>query len=129
MKIIFLVCLILTGCAATNGYKVTQRPSILDNDNIIRINPNGDGSQVKKFLQAYDDEQTAGLCEIYDSEEGTPNDVCFITENGSVHMIVDYTQDEYGIDGYRISKLKYKGKNKFYNLDNEKYYYLLPYED
>lgn len=127
-SLIFLISCLLLSCAHNSSYVVNHRPQILDQSPIVRLDPNGDGSQVSHFLNAHKQHLSAGVCEMFWSEEGTPNDVCIVTQNGEATLIIDYTKDEYGIDGYRVSKLKHVKENKFYNHFNKNYWFLEPYD-
>ena len=52
-------------------------------------------------------------------EEATPSDWCIVTENGAAYLVVDYTRDPLGMDGFRIQPLHYRGKNRFAGGDHD----------
>jgi hypothetical protein len=114
-----------TGMA--RGYIVAKRPAILDHAKVVRIDPKGNGSQVAAFLDAHARGLTAGLCQAMRSEELTPSDWCILTEAGRAYLVVDYTRDPLGVDGYKIQPLKYRGKNKFYNVESRQSILLEPW--
>ena len=53
------------------------------------------------------------------SEEATPGDWCIVTESGAAYLVVDYTRDPLGMDGFRIQPLHYRGKNRFAGGDHD----------
>ncbi len=126
--VVLLMPCFLFACVHTSSYVTIKKPDVLNENYIVRLDPNGNGSQVNHFLNAHKQHLSAGVCEIFSSEEGTPNDICIITKNGKVSLIVDYTQDEYaGTNGYRVSNLKHIRKNKFYSHFYKNYWLLEPY--
>ena len=113
-----VVLLSLVSCSGTmRGRVVAERPSILDDPRVVRIDPKGDGTQVSAFLAAHHARRTAGLCQGMLSEELTSSDWCLVTEFGTASMVVDYTQDPLGVDGYRVQPVQYKGRNKFFDME------------
>ena len=125
---ILWVALALTGCfGATRGRVVTTRPAILDHPAVMRLDPDGDGSQVRAFLAARAKGRTSGLCQGMSSVEATPSDWCIITEGGRTYWVIDYTRDPLGVDGFRIQPLDHKGGIRFYVWDNRQEVLLLPW--
>jgi hypothetical protein len=120
--------LLLSSCSGlVLGHIVKERPSILDDPRVVRMDPNGNGSQVSSFLKAHNAGITAGLCQGMLSEELTPSDWCIVSENGEAYLIVDYTNDAFGVDGFRIQPLRYEGKNRFRNLEGRQLILLEPW--
>jgi hypothetical protein len=125
---ILCVALAFTGCAAaTRGRVVTTRPAILGHPSVVRLDPDGDGSQVQAFLAAQAAGRTSGLCQGMSSVEATPSDWCIITEGGRTYWVIDYTNDPLGVDGYRIQPLDHTGGNRFYDRDSRQEVLLLPW--
>lgn len=126
LTISILAFFLLVSCADKQSFKLIKRPAILDDKAIVKFNSATKGEQVTHFLAAHKANETAGMCQRMLTTEGIISNWCIITQKGAAMLIVDYTKNKFG-EGYRISNLKYKGKNKFYNTESNQYLYLTPY--
>jgi hypothetical protein len=119
---------LLISCSGLHvGHVVAIRPAILDQASVERVDPHGNGSQIARFLDAHASQRTAGLCQGMQSEELTPSDWCIITESGRAYLVIDYTRDPLGVDGYRIQPVEYRGKNRFYDEESRQSILLEPW--
>lgn len=126
--LIAFASVLLISCSGLDvGHVVTTRPAILDHAAIERVDPQGDGSQVARFLDAHANRRTAGLCQGMQSVELTPSDWCITTESGHAYLVIDYTRDPLGVDGYRIQPVEYRGKNRFYDEESRQTILLEPW--
>ena len=126
LTISILTFFLLVSCADKQSFKLIKRPAILDDKAIVKFNSAKKAEQVTHFLAAHKTHETAGMCQRMLTAEGSISNWCIITQKGAAKLIVGYIQDKFG-EGYRVSNLKYKGKNKFYNMDSNQYIYLTPY--
>lgn len=114
-------------CANKNaGHKITERPSILDHQSVQKLKSNSRLQQIIHFINTHNTGGIAGLCQMRLTAKGAMSNWCIVTEKGSARVIVDHTRDR-KIGGYRVSNLKYKGKNRFYNTESRQYISLTPF--
>ncbi len=125
--VILVLLLFMTACVNNKtGHKITERPSILDHQSVLKLKSRTRVQQITDFIDAHNNSNTAGLCQKRLNVKGAMSNWCIVTEKGLARVIVDHTKDR-KIGGYRVSNLKYKGKNRFYNTESRQYISLTPF--